>query len=379
MQRMDTETFERNLATDPRALTKGSHGWPVGSPTVPPAEYGYGEYEYFIDGIATSYRPVRGAVFGKDGRWQAEPSETAPFRTRIVVYRPDDAARFNGTVYVGWSNVSSGYDLLGTAEVAQVFKDGAAVAQVTTQPVGITGFPTNPLGLKHWDPERYGSLNIQNDDFSFDIFSQAALAVGPQRETNGVDPMKGLRAERLVAQGGSQSAGFLATYVNAVHPLRNIFDGFLLTLWFANGSKLDNGDRVYNPIAMTQEERESFSYPAGQVSIRNDLSVPVFLVNSETECLPVHPTRQPDTDMFRFWEAAGTAHVSKQSTLSRMAKMDRDGVESILPADGTNELPIGPVYAAAYHHMQTWLATGQPPPAQPRIEIGGGPSPRRPR
>ena len=45
---------------------------------------------------------------GADGA--VAPAELADYRTRILVYRPADAARFNGTVVVEWLNVSGGLD-----------------------------------------------------------------------------------------------------------------------------------------------------------------------------------------------------------------------------------------------------------------------------
>ena len=38
--------------------------------------------------------------------------ESAPYRTRIVVVRPQDPTQFNGTVVLEWLNVSSGFDTL---------------------------------------------------------------------------------------------------------------------------------------------------------------------------------------------------------------------------------------------------------------------------
>ena len=55
------------------------------------------------------------------------------------------------------------------------------------------------VALKGWDPERYGTLDHPGDDFSFDIYTQAARAVGPAT-------LGGLAPEKLVASGGSQSA-----------------------------------------------------------------------------------------------------------------------------------------------------------------------------
>jgi hypothetical protein len=40
--------------------------------------------------------------------------------------------------------------------------------------------------------------------------------------------------------GGSQSAGRLATYVNAVQPIEKAFDGFVLFTWFGSGMSIDD-------------------------------------------------------------------------------------------------------------------------------------------
>src|SRR5687767_5674212 len=69
---------------------------------------GYVVEEYFLAGDAASYR-VAGEA-GADGRWQAQPSGSAPYVTRIVVVRPADPKRFNGTVAVEWLNVTGGLD-----------------------------------------------------------------------------------------------------------------------------------------------------------------------------------------------------------------------------------------------------------------------------
>src|SRR5712692_8460334 len=59
------------------------------------AANGYVEQEYFASGTARAH----------DGT-----GDSAPFRTRVVVRRPADAARFSGTVLLEWFNVSIGFD-----------------------------------------------------------------------------------------------------------------------------------------------------------------------------------------------------------------------------------------------------------------------------
>ena len=62
------------------------------------AAAGYEAKEFFISGSATSYRNVNDLP--ANGMWEVEPAGSAPYKTRILVYRPVDATRFNGTVLV---------------------------------------------------------------------------------------------------------------------------------------------------------------------------------------------------------------------------------------------------------------------------------------
>jgi hypothetical protein len=73
--------------------------------TYDESEVGYRETEYLVSGTATSYTSTE--ELGEDGVWSVQPAETAPYRTRIVVIRPENAADFSGTVLVEWLNVTS--------------------------------------------------------------------------------------------------------------------------------------------------------------------------------------------------------------------------------------------------------------------------------
>ena len=83
--------------------------------------------------------------------------------------------------------------------------------------------------------------------------------------------------------------------------------------------------------------------------------------------------RQPDTDTFRYWESAGTCHVSDQVTRERQKKLLRDGVQAPPLPEGINRIPMLPLFDAAFHHMHRWLTTGTPPPVQPKVEFAGDP------
>jgi Alpha/beta hydrolase domain len=363
-----TSSTTRPQVTEPAVA--GSRGYPFGLTLVDLDAHGYRADEYFLGGEATRYRPATGTELGLDGRWAAEPAGTAPYRTRVVVYRPVDSERFNGTVVLHWNNVSAGYDLF-SGDTAEILDGGYAFAGVTTQRVGVHGLPAAPQGLAAWDPDRYATLSIASDDDSFDIFTQAARAVGPERDRS-TDPLGGLDVARVVAMGASQSAGRLATYVNAVHPLARAIDGFMLLIYFGSGTPLEVGDVVVNIVNPT-EPFDARAALLGRNRIRDDLDVPVMVVNSELEAIACYPVRQPNTARFRYWEAAGTCHVSQQAMDLRAPKYLRDFGAPLPMPPSVNHISMIPLYDAALHHFHQWLTTGTEPPAPPLIEFAGDP------
>ena len=352
-------------------VTGGKHGWPFAASMIDVGALGYEEAEYFIEGEAQRYKQVAGSEWGHDGCWQAEPAGTAAFKTRLLVYRPADPQRFNGTVIVTWNNVTAGYELFG-ADSQEILEGGFALVCASVQRVGIEGLPPLKQGLAVWDPERYGSLTIPGDDYSFDIFSQIGHAVGPQRDRSGSDPMSALAVQRVIAQGASQSAGRLGTYFNAIAPLTSVFDGFLLSIYFGRGTPIEVGDTVVN-INVPTDDSAPGDRLRGTNLLRNDLRTPVFIVNSELEAIACYAVRQPDSDTLRWWESAGTCHVSQQSRTARQHMADRDQLVTRPGDDGINAIPIGPLYDAAYHHMHRWLSDALSPPIQERIEFSGNP------
>lgn len=372
MTTMTNRTNRTNQLTVEGPITGGSHGWPFGRPLFDLADHGYIEEEFFLTGEAATYRQSPGTDWGRDGRWEAEANHVVPFRTRILVYRPADSERFNGTVVVCWNNVTAGYELFGGE--SPEFLDGYAVVAATVQRVGVTGFPTNSQGLAAWDPERYGTLSIPTDDASYDIFTQVARCVGPGRDRPDVDPLAGLDVRRVIGLGASQSAARLATYVNAVHPIEHAFDGYMLQIYFGAGTALEVGDAIVNINAPTASGTGSRVGLRGTNIIREDLDVPVMVVNSELEAMACHAVRQPDTDRFRYWESAGTCHVAIQSMDVRAPKYTREFGVAQPVMQQMNRIAITPLYDAALHHLHRWVAGGDPPPIQPLIEFVGEPA-----
>lgn len=329
-----------NATTVSGPITGGERGTPFSAVDV--SELGYVSEEFFIEGSAYAYELVEG-THTQDGKWSSKRSnKTAPFKTRMLVVRPSESERFNGTVIVFWLNVTAGFELGSAAGEAL---RGYAWVGVSAQKVGIDGFPQDPQGLKTWDSARYGSLVHPGDAYSYSIFNQVAQSLSPDREKSSLDPMGGLAVERLIAVGASQSAMRLRTYINGVHLVENVFDGYIPFIDFG---------RVFPFALELSGERRG----ATRASIRDDLDVPTIVVNSETEVPSYYGVREGDTDRFRYWEVAGTSHVS----VPRPEE----------PGSGANWLSYSAVYNAAIRHLHVWIKDGVAPPKMPRIEVNPG-------
>lgn len=340
------------------------------------AAAGLVEEEYFLEGDALRYELAPGATLSFDGRWEVQPAGRQRYKTRVLVRRPTSAESFNGTVIVTWMNVSAGWDWW-DAESPELLEGGYAAVGVTCQRVGVHGqtepSPQRPElgtpvpeGLHVWDPERYGTLTIDSDLLSYDIFSQAARLVGPGRPRQPRDLMGGLPVRRVVGYGMSQGANQLATYINAVQPRDRAFDGFLLERYVGSGFTLPNAGTSDPPVFI----------PEGSHLLRDDLDCRILVVNAESDASQYFPARQPDSDRFQLWEVAGASHVgmwSGQRFARRYAhEFDRPWPRLSSP-ENPNYVSLVPVVDAGYRALHSWLADGAPPPAPPRITIAGQP------
>jgi hypothetical protein len=330
-----------------------SHDYPFFAALEDLKSRGYVEQEYFYSGTANRYETPDGAT-GKviDGDHK--------YRARLLVRRPVDPKKFNGTVVVEWNNVTSGHDLdIDWYQIHDyLMRSGYAYVAVTAQRVGIEA-------LKVWNKDRYGSLDvtadgtITNDALSYDVFADVGRAA---RNPSGADFMGGLKAQRVFATGHSQSSLRLASYVNSVHSLDPVFDAVIL---HGGGGK-----------------------------IRTDLKIKIFKINSETDVIIGQAAaRQPDTENFRTWEVAGDSHVDTQFIASRSKLVERDGnplapgfTPGARPGDKQappppqlaavscdkptySDLPFYHVMAAMLDHLNAWVKDGKAPPSAPPIDL----------
>ena len=350
-------------------VTGGLRGRPYDQSVIDLAAAGYREQEFFLSGTAKGYGGA--TVFGQSPSGHAPDATSARYATRILVRRPADPRKFNGTVLFEWLNVTSGVslDLDWATGQREIVRDGFAWVGVDAQAVGIET-------VRSWDPVRYGSLTQPGDQYSYDIFSQAVQAV---RHPGPVDPLGGLGPVSVaLADGHSQSGTYLHNYVDAVQNQARVVDGFLI-----------RGDG--NPV-----------FALGQ------LAVPVFQYMSETEVAGftglADPSGAPppaDSRYYHLWQVAGAAHQDNWENTYLEDQLARDWAGAHRPWDGRaagdygeETSPVGScVYAvnagvgspdatsvgsldefpqyyavdAAIYYLNRWVRTGAPPPQAPRF------------
>ena len=334
-------------------------GTPQTSSTAGMAEHGYTEEEYVVSGDARAFAPV--GELATDGRWTVTETDSAPYTTRILVKRPSDPATASGVVFVEWNNVSAGFD--STPDwaygAAELMRSGHVHVAVSAQQAGVDGDDGGGLlgdfgaPLTAADPDRYGELEHPGDQFSYDLFGQmGALARGAP--PGGVDPLDGLPREHIVAIGESQSAFRLTTFINGVHLLDPVFDGYLVHSRGGGAAPLGPGGTLADSLS-------------GGVLLRDDLDVPTLVFTTETDLtvLGYAAARQPDRGSVRSWEVAGTAHADA-FVLGGDPVVAADILDCAAPVnDGPQHLAL----KSALAHLARWVTDGTEPPVGDLIEL----------
>ncbi|MBS1174633.1 MAG: putative signal peptide protein [Burkholderiaceae bacterium] len=355
----------------PAIISPPAIGHPMSATVMPLKNYGYTENEYFIKGQASRYRitdPMRDAQVIDSGH---------PYATRVLVRRPSDSARFNGTVIVEWLNVSldQDVDFVFGATRELLVREGYAWVGVSAQRNGIEA-------MKKWNPERYDELNVGasnidpasgkpvdpadptimavgGDVLAWDIFSQ----VGQLAKSGASQMMGGLKAKKLIAAAESQSTLKVSTYYNTIQPLHRVYDGF----YFYDRSGL----------------------------LRTDTGVKSIAVGTEIFTALMKQAPQKDTDHQIWWEINGASHFSLDEIEHYVDPMiQRDGAfrnasgvaltlseltnakGACSPATIYSRVPNGDVLKAAMSGLNRWIAGGAAPASAPRFMVDNQAAPQ---
>ncbi|KAA0918510.1 alpha/beta hydrolase domain-containing protein [Dietzia sp. ANT_WB102] len=320
------------------------------------ASAGYTETEWAASGEAVSYSV---GELPTDGRISLAQADSAPFATRVLVRRPGPE-RFSGVVLVEWLNVSGGQDAAPeyTYLADEILRSGHAWVGVSAQFIGVeggdaaVGMGGQTGGLRAQRRQRYGDLHHPGDAYAYDIVTQVGRSC---RGAWGDGPLAGLAPDTVIAIGESQSAIALTSYINGVHPLAGVFDGFLLHSRGGGALPFDDHGRAAG-IAT------AVSSPT--VLLRDDLDTPVMVVQAEGDLgglLDSARSRQPDSDSIVTWEIAGQAHADAYQLGELAGLVDCGG------AINSGQQVF--VVRAALRHLLSWVAGGARPPAAPPVEI----------
>lgn len=346
----------------PVVLVPPDFGSPMSATVAPLQPHGFVETERFIEGQASRYRIT-------DPLHDAQRIDIAnPYVTRVLVRRPVDPARFNGTVVVEWLNVTldQDVDFVYGATRELLLREGYAWIGVSAQHHGIDA-------MKQWNPQRYSQLDVTasnrdprdgslidppnplimakgGDVLAWDIFSQ----VGRLAKSSNADLLGPLQVKRVIAAAESQSTLKMTTYYNSIQPLHQIYDGFL------------------------------FYDRSG--TLRTDVKAKSIAIGTEIFTALMKQAPQPDTDHQRWWEINGASHFSLDEiagyvdpmiqrdavfhdaqghALSLSARTAQNG--PCTPASIYSRVPNGDVMKAALKALNSWIQGGPAPATAPRF------------
>lgn len=350
------------------------------------AAQGFVEEEFLVTGNAR--------VFDwPEGQGGPQVLAEGPYTTRILVRRPREAARFNGTAIVEPLNPSSPVDLpIMWAESHEHFMaEGYAW-------VGITIKPNTIRALKTFDPQRYASVAMPAprgaprcaaeginpssqpttpDDetgLAWDIIGQ----VGALLKTRAASNPLGTAAQRLYLTGQSQTAGYARTYATVFHRWTRGPDGRpLYDAYLYSGS----------PPWQVPLHQCRADLPAGDPRlVTPGVGVPVIELFAEGDIGTNIVTRRADADTradrFRRYEIAGAPHVSQWEELSFASDADvalatrgapPPGDDGCLPKDvAPSDFPTRHAFNAAWRNLDHWVRRSTTPPRAPRLQLKPG-------
>jgi hypothetical protein len=343
---------------------------------------GYVEEEFLVSGVANVYD------WTSDGPARVRTAN-APYTTRVLIRRPANRARFSGTAVLEPLNPSNRFDLnIGWAiSHAQFARNGDAWVGVTSKPVSVAAMKAfnstryaplswaNPLPEN--DPQNCtmvagDSARTTENGLIWDVLRQVGTWVKSRERSNPLTYGQGNQTpvQRLYAWGYSQSGNFLATYLNAIHPLdvrafgKPLFDAYFLAV----------------PSGLTAIHQCTQAPAAGDPRRAiASAGIPVMRVVTLSEYLRVD--KRPDSDaapnLFRHYEVAGAAHATPDELTFAAAPADIIKAGIAVPPMECNEgprsrFPNSVAFNAALRNLDEWVRKGTLPPRADPIAVENG-------
>ncbi len=353
------------------------------------AKVGYREDEYFLSGVANVYQYDS----------VTDPYDTTvnvlrsgPYTNRILVRRPINPKQFSGNVIIEVLNATNNYDLpIFWSYDHDYFTSRGDIW------IGITGKPVTIAALKQFNPERYAALSWANpnpnetastcptlytivggashateDGLLYDVLSQTASLV----RSNGADnPLSGYTVKAVYAAGYSQSAIALVGYINAITPRIKgapIFDGYFVGSGFGVQAPLNQ----CSPAPAAGDPRNVLRSRNGAI----------VATQTQSDYNSARQAYRADSDAaddrYRYYEAAGPAHVVVEQTTSAPDATDThaaggttliEDYASCEKGARLSNFPGRDLLDASFAILEGWVRDGTVPPHASLLAASGTP------
>jgi Alpha/beta hydrolase domain len=265
--------------------------------------YKYETNEYFVSGTAN----------GK------------PYKTRLVIRKPADNARFSGLVLAESMHPAGNAHGFEYTSV-YLMDSGHIAAEILT---------SGPARLLDTNKERYADLTMSNDQTN-EILAQVGALIKSNAAKSSGGPLAGLTVRKMVLFGTSASSAVLTNYLPAhmvyrTPEMQRIYDGFLPT---SNGTVIQAVD------------------------------VPLIQIPTQHEYENIGTTRQDGDapgDQYRDFEFAGMGHLDSRNNLARLPQS--------ACVNPLSKYPLEAYMAVGLYHLLRWVDQGIVPPRADRVLI----------
>ncbi len=353
---------------------------PLASANRPGTEYadlaaaGYVEEEYFLHGVAPAITAAGETLFD------------APYITRILVRKPKDPAKFNGTVVIapftwigergaGWILTKDyllrkGYAWVGyTLNINKPEKDPKTHYPELWDPAPDN---LNFEFMRKYDYARYASLGFYYDPKRFlrdghpDQFVPQSQAVGAQlamllKQNNTQGPLPGLDVERVYVNSWAVTAQVWMDYLNQGRHQQ----------W-----RMPGGAQLIDAYMVGKMEFGSLGGPTNRIPKHPPEDAPFVNVYTQSELMVdtlagIPAPKDSDSPPIRFYELAGTPHM-------RPADLGTEEIE-LMPSDigkeddpNCNTLyddePEDALASALLERMDQWVRNNVVMPRADRVQ-----------
>ena len=241
------------------------------------------------------------------------------YKTRIVIRKPADDAKFSGLVLAESMHPSGNPWMFHFTHTYSMTEGHIGLEILTSATQGFTEF----------NPERYKDLSTSPAQTN-EILAQVGALIKSTRKDN---PLAGLAVRKMILTGSSASAGVVVNYLPAhmaqrLADMKPIYDGFMPT---SNGADLR---RVDVPMIQVPTMRETMN----GATTRVDGDTP--------------------GNQFRVYEFAGMAHIDSRDAVAYYPDPCK------LPI---SRFPLAAYMSVALNHLWQWIDKGTVPPHADRI------------